>query len=167
VLEKIVSGGQSGVDLAALDAAIAYDFEYGGYCPKGRINENGKIPAKYSLLQEMSGDFKNEQENYDSRTQFNIRYSDGTLIFIPKTPLPPHIKDGTLFTIAEVKRQKKLFLVIDLSQPQSINAGVIIHWIKENSIKILNIAGPRESNSPGIYQLSYNLLEVILTQLKN
>ncbi len=158
MLEKIISGGQAGVDLAALDAAMALGIPYGGYCPKGRINENGKIPGKYKLLNEISGD-------YDARTKLNVQSSDGTLILIPKIPMSPAIKDGTILTIEEAKDQRKSFLMVDLSLAQSVNAGLIIDWVKENSIKILNIAGPRESNSPGIYQSSFNLLQRVLPLL--
>lgn len=79
--------------------------------------------------------------------------------------MSPAIKDGTILTIEEAKDQRKSFLMVDLSLAQSVNAGLIIDWVKENSIKILNIAGPRESNSPGIYQSSFNLLQRVLPLL--
>ena len=165
MVEKIVSGGQTGVDLAALDAAIKWGLDYGGWCPKGRINEKGKIDRKYDNLQEITGEFKDEKENYDTRTRLNIRDSDATLILVPKIPLPTHIKDGTLLTIDEVKKQKKPCLIIDLSEPQSKNIDFVLHWIKEHSPKILNIAGPRESSCPGINKSSFNLLDKIIPHL--
>lgn len=162
MIRMIISGGQTGADLAALDAAQANNILYGGWCPKGRINEKGKIGKEYSSLREVSGDFKNDKENYDTRTRWNIKDSEATLILVPKTPLPTHIKDGTLLTIDEVKKQNKPYLVIDLSQSQQKNEEILTGWIKEQNINILNIAGPRESSSPGIYQLSRNLLDAVL-----
>lgn len=167
MLIEIVSGGQTGVDRAALDIAGELGILYGGWCPKGRIDELGIIPEKYSSLKEISGDFKNEKENYDTRTKFNIRDSDGTLIIVPRIPLSKKIKDGTILTIKEVKNKKKPFLVIDLSESIRINSEYIINWINENNINILNIAGPRESTCPGIYQSSMSLLRATLFYFKH
>ncbi len=161
---KIISGGQTGVDQAALDAAIACGLEYGGWCPKGRINEKGKIDSKYVGLQETTGEFGDEKTNYDSRTRYNIRDSHATLILAPKIPLPTNIKDGTLLTLEEVKKQAKPFLIIDLSKPTQENKALILNWLNEKAIKIVNVAGPRESSSPGIYQESFNLLTIVFNQ---
>jgi Circularly permutated YpsA SLOG family len=161
MIEKIISGGQTGVDSAALDVALEHDVTYGGWCPKGRINEKGKIDSKYSQLREIVGNYKDEKTNYDTRTRFNIRDSDATLILAPSIPLPNHIKDGTLLTIEEAKKQKKPFLLVDLSRSIPENEKIILNWLEEKSPKILNIAGPRESSWLGIYQLSRNLLERI------
>lgn len=167
MIEKIISGGQTGVDRAALDAAIHIDISFGGWCPRGRIDEEGIIPEKYNVLQEISGNFNNEKENYNTRTKYNIRDSDATLILVPKMPLPPEIKDGTILTIVEVQKQNKPYLIIDLSEALRNNVEHIINWINQKNIKILNVAGPRESSNPGIYQLSVKLLENILFDLKN
>ena len=165
MIKKIVSGGQTGVDLAALDIAIEYGLDYGGWCPKGRINEKGKIDSKYYKLREISGNFKDEKSNYDTRTRLNIRDSDATLILVPQIPLPDHIKDGTLLTLAEAKKQEKPFLVIDLSKSASENEKLILNWLEEISPETLNIAGPRESGYPGIYQSSHNLLDRLMPHL--
>lgn len=162
MIEKIISGGQTGVDLAALDTAIKHGFAYGGYCPKGRINENGKIDSKYSQLLEITGIFKDEKANYDERTKLNINISDAVLILVPKIPLPARIKDGTVLTIEEAQKQKKPYLMIDLSEPISENEKLILNWIREESPAILDIAGPRESSCKGIYQLSCDLLDRVL-----
>jgi hypothetical protein len=167
MIEKIVSGGQTGVDRAALDAAIESNIAYEGWCPKGRIDELGIIPEEYCALKEISGEFKNEKENYNTRTKHNIRDSDGTLILVPKIPIPLTIKDGTLLTIQEAQDKKKPYLVIDLSEPQQKNVKFIIIWAKEHNLKILNIAGPRELSCPGIYQLSLEFLENTLPHLTN
>ena len=166
MIEKIISGGQTGVTGAALDAAIHLDIAFGGWCPQGRIDEEGIIPEKYNVLQEISGNFNNEKENYDTRTKYNIRDSDATLILVPRIPLPPAIKDGTLLTIDEVQKQNKPYLMTDLSEALRNNVEHIINWINQNNIKILNVAGPRESSSPEIYQLSLKLLEKTLYDLK-
>ncbi len=167
MLRKIISGAQTGVDRAALDAAILLGFEYGGWCPKGRLDENGTIPEKYKNLNEVSGEFKVEGENYAARTKNNIEDSDGTLIIVPQIPLPQQIKDGTLLTIEHAKKQNKPYLIIDLSKSTETNSTLIATWIKENEIHTLNIGGPRESTCPGIYQSSLTLLEITLPQSKN
>lgn len=149
ILKKIISGGQSGVDRAALDAAIANNIPHGGWCPKGRLAEqNTTIPKKYLL---------NETHTVDVnvRTKLNIQDSCGTLIILPKWPL--NIKDGTSFTLDEVNEQAKPFFIINLSGDIVIND--IISWLKSNNISILNIAGPRESSSPGIYKQTFLFLK--------
>ncbi len=166
MVKIIISGGQTGVDRAALDSAINLNIAYGGWCPKGRLDEMGVMPEKYNQLREVSGHFYNEKENYDARTKLNIRDSDGTLIVVPQRPLPAQIKDGTLLTIDQVKKQNKPFLIISLSESHTNNSHKITEWISLNNITTLNIAGPRESNSPGIYQLSFFLLSKILYELK-
>ncbi len=167
MLQKIVSGGQTGVDRAALDAAMALDYEYGGWCPKGRLDENGTIPEKYKCLKEISGEFKTDKENYDARTKKNIEDSDATLILVPLIPLPAKIKDGTLLTISYAKKQLKPYLIVDLSKPIHLNSESIKSWMKENGINILNIGGPRELTCPGIYQATLRLLKFTLPECKN
>jgi hypothetical protein len=164
MIEKIVSGGQTGVDRAALDTAIALNIPYGGWCPKGRIYELGIIPKKYEALTEVSGEFKNEKENYDARTIRNIADSDGTLILIPVEPLPDNVRDGTLLTIKEAEKRKP-FLKINLSKPQIDNIEEIQNWVKKHNIAILNIAGPRESSYSGIYKISADFLKEMLISL--
>ena len=163
MIEKIVSGGQTGVDRAALDAAINMGFSYGGWCPKGRIDERGVIPEKYDQLMEIKGEFGSEKENYDTRTKLNIRDSDGTLIIVPSLPLSDQIKDGTLLTIAEVSSRGKPFFLIGLSAEDNITTCV--EWLKDKDFRILNIAGPRESTCEGIYQASLDFLNTLMPQL--
>lgn len=150
MITGIISGGQTGVDQAALEVATELGIPTGGWCPKGGLDENSKpIPKKYHLQE-------TESAKPDIRTVLNILDSDGTLILVPKLPLPDNIKDGTNLTIDTVKKRDKHFLIIDLSSAQNTTAK-IIKWIADNNIKILNIAGPRESNSKGIYDLACKL----------
>ena len=103
-LERVVSGGQTGVDRAALDAAIAVGLEHGGWCPRGRLAEDGVIPSEYQLRETWSAD-------YPVRTEQNVRDSDGTLI-LGHGPL----QGGTDLTWRMAKRHAKPCFVVDLSQ---------------------------------------------------
>lgn len=166
MIEKIVSGGQTGVDMAALKAAVEAGIPHGGWCPQGRIQEKGgTIPTEYKLT-EVSGRFDSEKDNYDARTKKNIEDSDGTLILVPNDPLPPEIQDGTLLTIAEAKRQKKPHLTVNLSQASLQNITIISNWLIKEKIKILNIAGPRETSSPGIHLQATRFLKELFVYLK-
>src|SRR5688572_20972112 len=137
-IKKIVSGGQTGVDRVALDIAITLNIPHGGWCPKGRKAEDGVIPERYQLKETNSTD-------YSERTTWNVRDSDGTLIILKEEPI-----GGTLLTIEVAQQLKKPYLIFNLAKQQTIDD--IVTWIKENNIQILNIAGPRDSQSAGIYQ---------------
>ena len=152
---KIVSGGQTGVDQAALDAAIALEIPHGGWCPKGRRAELDKtIPEKYNLKE-------TDSDQFEVRTKLNIKDSDGTLIIVPKLPI--EITDGTILTLQEVKQKNKPHLIIDQCNP--IDRENILKWVNNNHIKVLNVAGPRESQSPGIYKKSFVLLKNVFSIL--
>lgn len=137
MLKKIVSGGQTGVDRAALDAAVGAGLEHGGWCPLGRIAEDGVIPARYALKE-------TPEAHVDQRTEWNVRDSDGTLI-LHNTGLDR----GTKFTAEAARSRGKPLLMIrmDTGEP-----AVVARWIEENGIEVLNIAGPRESSAPGTYR---------------
>ncbi len=165
MIEKIVSGGQTGVDTAALDAAINLDIPFGGWCPMGRINENGLIPELYAFLEELHGEFDDEQAKYNARTQKNIEDSDGTLVIVPKIPLPAAIQDGTRLTIGYANSKGKPCLCLSLSDSLEENHCKVGLWLEGNDIKILNIAGPRESSSKGICEKSYGLINAVLSEL--
>jgi hypothetical protein len=137
LIERIVSGGQSGVDRAALDTAIAHGIKVGGWCPKGRKAEDGVITEQYGLSETPSTD-------YDQRTEWNVRDSDGTLILYRQT-----ISGGTWFTKSTCAQTHKPCCTIDLSQPVPLDE--VVYWLAANEIHCLNVAGPRESQSPGIY----------------
>ena len=159
MIEKIVSGGQTGVDQAGLLVATERGIPIGGWCPKGRLDESGNcILDKYPLREATTS-------NPDERTKLNIRDSDGTLILVPSWPLPEKIKDGTKLTYEDAERQNKPYLIIDLSNSQDA-AIKILKWIKDKKIKVLNVAGPRESNSPGIYESACELFRRFFPSLK-
>ena len=160
MIEKIVCGGQTGVDQAGLLVATEKEIAVGGWCPKGGLDENKQcILNKYPSLSEAS------TSNPDERTILNILGSDGTLIIVPNWPLPDRINDGTNLTIEEVKRQNKPYLIIDLSNKMDACVS-ILEWINKNNIKVLNVAGPRESNSPGIYGRACELFRSFFPDLR-
>lgn len=163
MLEKIISGGQTGVDQAALYVANELRIPVGGWCPKDGLDENNvSILKKYPLV---AIDQLSLQESINERTRRNIRDSDGTLIIVPKIPLPASIKDGTLLTLEHAKLMKKPYLIIEVNKYKDITAKVL-EWTEENNIRTLNIAGPRESTCPGIYEESCKLLQFIFSNLK-
>lgn len=136
MLKLVISGGQTGVDQEALYSAKPY-FPIGGYCPKGRLSERGKIPEDLPLTETGSKDYR-------VRTKKNIVFSDGTLIL---APFP--LTGGTFLTEEWVKREQKPLFKVNLNQDLSKFDGdmaeEIVSWVKSNSISILNVAGPRKS----------------------
>ncbi len=149
---KIISGGQSGVDRAALDFAIECGFECGGWCPKGRRAEDGIIPEKYPFIETATDD-------YTERTKLNVMDSDGTLILFK------HEMDiGTLFTLDCAEELNKQYFLMDFES--DFDARIVRDWLINHEIGILNIAGPRESNNPGIYKLAKTFLAELFPQNK-
>lgn len=159
MLKKIISGGQTGVDRSGLDIAIELNYEYGGWCPRGRKAEDGIIdPIKYANLEETSSD------NYPQRTEFNVRDSDGTLIIINGEQM--NMSRGSKLTVRMTKKYNKPLFIINLNENNdNLNEIKIIEWILMNNIQILNIAGPREETTPGIYNLSQQFLRSLLKKL--
>lgn len=155
MLEKIVSGGQTGVDRGALDAALAASFPCGGWCPHGRRAEDGVIPERYPL-DEMT------VPGYRPRTRQNVLDSDATLIVFFGAP-----SGGTLETLRIAEEAGKPFLTIDAAvKPVEIAAVEAAAFIDEQSIATLNVAGPRESTRAGsgdyARALVARLLEIVL-----
>ena len=150
---KIISGGQTGVDRAALDIAIELDFENGGFCPKERLAEDGVILNKYNLTESSSS-------QYLMRTFENVQASDGTLIIHQGT-----ISGGTLKTKDYCQMINKSFCEVNLLENLKKIPLNFDTWIKENHIIIMNIAGPRES-AAAIYNRTYELLMDLLRHYK-
>ena len=138
MITKIVSGGQTGVDRAALDVAMQLGIPVRGWCPRGRRAEDGRIPDSYPLHEASS-------INYAKRTELNVRDSDGTLI-LSGGPLT----GGTALTGSLARRRGKPVFVVDLRDNPALD--VTDEWLAANSIQTLNVAGPRESQQPGIYE---------------
>ncbi len=139
-LTTIISGGQTGADRAALDAALEASFPCGGYCPKDRLAEDGPIDMKYPLIEIHGG--------YSQRTRKNVIESDGTVIFYHRRPT-----GGTEQTLMFCIRTRKPYQLIDidLTDPETA-AQKTIEFISEYSVRTLNVAGPRAGNCPGIYR---------------
>ena len=148
MLRKIISGGQTGVDRAALDMAIRLGVAHGGWVPKGRLTEDGTLPSYYQL-QEMP------TEDYQARTEKNVMDSDGTLLISRGSPT-----GGTDYTRKMALKHGKQLLHIDLSLGQRLSdaGSLIASWIEMNRIETLNVAGPRESNDPNIYMDTINII---------
>lgn len=149
-LKKIISGGQTGADRAALDVAINHGIPCGGWCPHGRKAEDGRIPDKYPLRETDTG-------NYKERTRLNIRDSDGTLILCPEDEMDA----GTKLTHQFCHQMKKPLFVADPADETQIPH--VIKWLTRDNIHIVNIAGPRESNLKGIYDASVLFLDKLLS----
>jgi hypothetical protein len=144
---KIVSGGQTGVDRGALDAAIELGIPHGGWCPRGRLAEDGPIPDRYRLTE-------TESAEYSVRTERNVLDSDATLILFRG-----ELSGGTELTRRLAKRHRKPCLVVDLDAPPESEA--IRHWLLESRVETLNVAGPRESQNLGIAADARRFLETL------
>ena len=196
-LTKIVSGGQTGVDRGALDAAIAAGLAHGGWCPRGRRAEDGVMPRRYNLRETPS-------VRYAVRTAWNVRDSDGTLVLILSSTINrqrqkdndwakalnyfvllvnPGLKagamvksficqransillaGGTKLTAELTQRFGKPCMIVDLDGVS--DAGAVAEWINENSVGVLNIAGPRESEAPGIAEKARRFVVGVIDSCK-
>ena len=158
MIKKIISGGQTGVDQAALYVAVEIGIPVGGWCPLGGFDENGtSMLNSYPLTDIKELSF---EQSVVERTKRNIIDADGTLIIVPSLPLSPQITDGTLLTINYANTQEKPYLLIAINDEHAIET---IHtWLTIHNINSLNVAGPRESNSPGIYDKTCVLLKQLL-----
>ncbi len=134
---KIISGGQTGVDRAALEWALANGIAHGGWCPKGRMAEDGLIPPRFQLQETASG-------NYSMRTRRNVRDSGGTVIFSGSLELG----GGTRETAEFAKEIGKPLLHLASSLEVKEAARQLVTFLKEHGIAELNVAGPRASEEP-------------------
>ena len=146
---SIVTGGQSGVDRAAMDVAQKFNLPLGGWCPRGRWAEDGPIPESYPLRE-------CDSEVPAVRTELNVIDSDGTLIITCEGP-----KDGTPLTLECAQKHGRPYLVLSLDEHPDVDA--FWKWITHNQIKVLNIAGPRESFAPGsVYKPAYGIISELV-----
>jgi hypothetical protein len=143
VLSKIISGGQTGVDRGALNAAIALDIDHGGMCPRGRLAEDGRIPDQYRL-EEM------DSRRYWVRTEQNVIDADATLILYYG-----RLTGGTEFTRRMAIKNRKPFFLFDLTIPPELEE--VVQWLDDEQVTVLNCAGPRESSCEGIESLAEKL----------
>jgi Circularly permutated YpsA SLOG family len=147
---KIVSGGQTGVDRGALDAAIASGVEHGGWCPRGRRAEDGRVPDRYRLRETASRD-------YAARTEQNVLDADGTLILCVGVPT-----EGTALTRRLAEQHGKPCRVVDLQRPD--DPAEVRAWLAAHAIRVLNVAGPRESTHPGVHRSAADFIRRLLTE---
>jgi hypothetical protein len=149
-VRQIVSGGQTGVDRAALDVALELGIACGGWCPKGRLAEDGPIPERYPLRETRS-------TRYARRTLCNVRDSDATLI-VAHEPLG----GGTAYTERCVRELERPLLVVAPDATDAASLARVRRWLIENEVEVLNVAGPRESGAPGTHERACSFLRLLL-----
>jgi hypothetical protein len=138
VLDRIVSGGQTGADRGGLEAARALGIDHGGWCPRGRRAEDGRVPDRYRLRE-------TPEVEYEVRTRWNVRDSDGTLL------IGRAVLTGGSRLTAEVARELgRPLLQLDVERLAAAAARELRAWLAQYRIRVLNVAGPRESEVPGI-----------------
>ena len=148
---RIMSGGQTGVDRGALDAAIAAGVPHGGWCPRGRRAEDGVVPDRYALREHASA-------AYAARTEANVVDSDATLVLCRG-----RLGGGTALTRTLARRHRRPVLVVDLAA--NPDAPAVRRWIDAHRIDVLNVAGPRESEAPGIAAAASAFMKAVLGRL--
>jgi hypothetical protein len=151
-LIRVVSGGQTGVDRAALDAAREAGLAIGGWCPRGRRAEDGRIPFEYPLEETPS-------PRYPQRTEFNVRDSDATVVVARGAP-----RGGTELTVRLATAAARPVLVVDLDAAP--DPAVIATWLAARAVAVLNVAGPRESENPGIAAQAQAFLTAVFGALR-
>jgi hypothetical protein len=151
---KIISGGQTGVDRAALDVALERGIESGGWCPGGRLDEFGRIPDRYPLTEMENGGFT-------ERTLQNVKDSDGTVIIYRGK-----LSGGTEQTVRFCVEQRRPHQLINVSNVSTEKAAQLISdFVRENKIDILNVAGPRQSEWPEGYGYTSRALDLFLNSI--
>lgn len=153
MLEKIISGGQTGADRAALDAALEHGFPIGGSCPAGRKAEDGPIDPHY-LLKEIAG-------GYRARTRQNVKDADGTAVFYSG-----YLGGGTEQTVAFCIRANKPYKLLDIELVSVEHAtDAVLSFISDYDVQVLNVAGPRQSGCPAVYDFVKNTLGQMIAKL--
>ena len=150
-LRKIISGGQTGADRAALDWAIRSGITHGGWCPKGRAAEDGVIDQRYRLVETPSDD-------YSQRTEWNVRDSDATAVF----SIRKELRGGSLLTVELAAQYNKPVIHLCQEDGQTNHAQELRSFIEKFGISVLNVAGPRASGEPGVYPFVSSVLDQAL-----
>lgn len=148
LVEKIISGGQAGVDRAALDFALAHGIPHGGWCPHGRRAEDGALAELYELRETPA-------EDYSQRTEWNVRDSDGTVIF----SIAPELTGGSKLTAQLAARLGKPCLHLSQQTHGHIAVKQLREFVQRHNTRILNIAGPRASHEPAVPRFVLETLE--------
>jgi hypothetical protein len=168
-LRKVISGGQTGVDQAALRAARDSGLEIGGWCPPGRQCETGAIPSEFPMKETDQERSPNAPDVPRSqRTEWNVRDSDGTLVIqsTGASNSEAATEDaGTKWTMKCAARYKRPLLVCEVDDPNAKEK--IRQWLAANATRTLNIAGPRESIAPGIADRAYLLLRPVFEKMES
>lgn len=155
---RITSGGQTGVDRAALDAALDAGLAVGGACPAGRAAEDGPIPARYPLTETQGADPA-------ERTRLNVIAADATLILVPDLARDAW-GPGTTRTLDVAAALGKPCRAVVPDARVATACAEIIQWLVANDVGVLNVAGPRESEAPGINAKARAFLDVLFSELK-
>ena len=151
---KIISGGQTGADRAALDAAIESGLPCGGYCPLGRLTEDGRLPRRYPLTESLSS-------SYLVRTLQNLLSSDATVCFYHG-----ELEGGTAKTADFCRLHDKPLLLIDAATTSApLAADNLLAFVRKHQPGILNIAGSRQSKCRTIYAYTKTVLDEALPKL--
>ena len=151
---KIISGAQTGADRAALDAALESGVDAGGWCPKGRMSEDGAIPEKYPVQ-------VLKDAGYRQRTKKNVTDSDGTVIIYFGYPT-----GGTELTISFCIKEHKPYALIDAEEFTIESASTkILSFINKHSISTLNVAGPRAGGESRAYDYTKNVMLRVVKHL--
>lgn len=151
-LTRVVAGGQTGIDRAALDAARAAGLAIGGWCPRGRRAEDGAIPPEYPLAETPS-------PRYPQRTAWNVRDADATLVLARGAP-----RGGSALTARLASAAGRPLFVVDLLAAP--DPAAVVRWLGAHAVAVLNVAGPRESENPGIREQGRRFLAAVFDGLR-
>ena len=161
MISRVISGGQTGVDQTALSTASSLGIAIGGWCPPGRVSEDGVIPAQFPLTETPGERSSNAPDIPRSqRTEWNVRDSDGTLVLCLGELSAQDA--GTRFTAECTTRYGRPLFVADPGDLEDIRR--VREWIDAHGIQVLNVAGPGEQTVSGIADLAATFLRQILSQ---
>jgi hypothetical protein len=152
---KIISGGQTGADRGGLDAAIELGIDHGGWCPLGRKAEDGVIPEHYQLIETRTDDYRR-------RTEINVQEADVTLIFIGKGTT---VTGGSKLTAEFCRKHHKPFMLLSTPVKHYSYRNDLKNFLTEHKPRVINVAGKRESGSPGIQRIVKQILLIVLPSI--